>query len=410
MPPNTLPDSGEADWINASGDIVGQIHSHNPATGYIGQYQVLWKKSGGTYQAYILNTLFPSESAYAGAVSTTPDGLHINDQGQIALINSFSGMQARIYQPVTNGLVQLTTTYFYGVKSDGQITATVKLLRADGYNGPITVNYSTSDGDAIAGRDYVAQSGTLTWGAGDSGDQTITLPLVTNFLYAGDGKAFNLALSGPVNALLGDKSIASVNFYDAENVAFTNCPDSANPQYNVQAGSTNVVLTLARSGSVDGTMRITSLSFYDGSAAAGVDYVAVTNATPITWTPGQSGSRSVSIPLIAHPNASSPLSFYFIAQGDIDATTTLYSFGSMSINPPGQNPAFQVSTTSPPVQSTNLNITAAVEQGLTILLQSSTNNVDWGTIAQVQCTNGVVQFNPVIRTNLPGQFFKLKVQ
>ena len=40
-----------------------------------------------------------------------------------------------------------------------------------------TVDYATSDGTAVAGTDYTATSGTLTWDKGDTDDQVISIPL-----------------------------------------------------------------------------------------------------------------------------------------------------------------------------------------------------------------------------------------
>ncbi len=59
-------------------------------------------------------------------------------------------------------------------------TVTIRVERSNGEDGAVSVQYTTSDGSAVAGQDYTAASGTLSWGAGDvaveeSGKAVITV-------------------------------------------------------------------------------------------------------------------------------------------------------------------------------------------------------------------------------------------
>jgi hypothetical protein len=62
----------------------------------------------------------------------------------------------------------------------GPATMHVQVSRVAGRNGPISVHYSTSDLDAVAGVDYRATSGTLTWADGDVGDKTIAIEVLAD--------------------------------------------------------------------------------------------------------------------------------------------------------------------------------------------------------------------------------------
>ncbi len=64
----------------------------------------------------------------------------------------------------------------------------------------ITVNYSTADGTAIAGKNYTAQSGVLTFAPGVT-SQTVTVPVLGDGL-ADPNESFTLNLSSPVGAML----------------------------------------------------------------------------------------------------------------------------------------------------------------------------------------------------------------
>jgi large repetitive protein len=76
---------------------------------------------------------------------------------------------------------------------------TVRLSRI--YDQPVTVNFATQDYDAIAGVDYIAKSGSLTFAAGDT-EETITVQVLGNDTAEPD-KYFLVNLSSAsANALL----------------------------------------------------------------------------------------------------------------------------------------------------------------------------------------------------------------
>lgn len=74
------------------------------------------------------------------------------------------------------GLISFSSSTYSGA-SGGSIQLTV--LRSGGSNGPISVNYSTQDGTAIAGSDYTSASGTLSWADGDVEPKTFNVSTST---------------------------------------------------------------------------------------------------------------------------------------------------------------------------------------------------------------------------------------
>ncbi|HVW34079.1 MAG TPA: Calx-beta domain-containing protein [Acidimicrobiia bacterium] len=68
-------------------------------------------------------------------------------------------------------------------------------------NLPASVNWSTSDGTAVAGQDYRAASGTITFAPGET-QKIITVNVIGDFDREPD-EWFNVNLSAPVNAQLG---------------------------------------------------------------------------------------------------------------------------------------------------------------------------------------------------------------
>jgi hypothetical protein len=50
--------------------------------------------------------------------------------------------------------------------------------RAGGRAGPVAVAFATADDGAAAGQDYLAANGTLSWADGETGEKTLTIPLI----------------------------------------------------------------------------------------------------------------------------------------------------------------------------------------------------------------------------------------
>ena len=69
---------------------------------------------------------------------------------------------------------------------------------------PITVTFASADGTAVAGSDYIATSGSLTFNPGVT-SQTITVAVIGETVVEAD-ETFDVALSNPVNATLGTAS------------------------------------------------------------------------------------------------------------------------------------------------------------------------------------------------------------
>ena len=70
--------------------------------------------------------------------------------------------------------------------------ASIPVKRVLGTSGAVQVGYRTIDGDALAGVDYTATTGTLAWADGDGDDKVIRVPLAAG----GHGKLFEVELFG----------------------------------------------------------------------------------------------------------------------------------------------------------------------------------------------------------------------
>ncbi len=91
------------------------------------------------------------------------------------------------------GVIGLATSNF--VVNEGEQSVTVKVLRTQGASGTVTIDYSTVEEDAIAGEDFVSQTGTLTFETGEV-EKSVVIPLLNDMLLEGD-EAFGFVIDRP---------------------------------------------------------------------------------------------------------------------------------------------------------------------------------------------------------------------
>lgn len=90
----------------------------------------------------------------------------------------------------------------------------ISVTRTGGSAGAVSVQYFTGPGSALAGSDYQQANGVLTWGPGDTGAKTFTVPIINDTTPEGD-EGFFVTLNGPTGgATLGAPSTANVTIVD----------------------------------------------------------------------------------------------------------------------------------------------------------------------------------------------------
>src|SRR5262249_36267459 len=100
----------------------------------------------------------------------------------------------------------------YDIRNYDATTFTFTVSLSAAYDEAVTVNFGTADGAALAGVDYVAVSGTLTFAPGET-TKTITVDVLNP--NAADLSYFTVRLSGATtNALIATESAYGYWFYD----------------------------------------------------------------------------------------------------------------------------------------------------------------------------------------------------
>ena len=143
-----------------------------------------------------------------------------NPSGGASLASS--GTEASITVRENDTPIRFAQTLYTVEEDAGTVVVTVtRGMLADGtqigdVNTETTVQYSTSDGTAVAGADYTAQSGSLTFASGVT-SQTISIAITNDSDPEGD-ETFSLSLSSPSSdAVLSTPSSTTVQIEVSDN-------------------------------------------------------------------------------------------------------------------------------------------------------------------------------------------------
>jgi uncharacterized repeat protein (TIGR01451 family)/uncharacterized delta-60 repeat protein len=198
----------------------------------------------------------------------------------------------------------------------GNVSLTV--YRQNGTNGVTTVHYSTTNDTAVAGVNYIAASGILTFQPGVI-YTNIVIGVLHDPLVTGPVK-FEVNLFNPsAPAQLGTPSSATVVLLDVESgisivstnlIAVTNADLSVttNASFGVlKSSGTNVPISIVVSNFNNGPLAVTYATA-DGTAVAGVDYV--TNGGVLNLGNGI-GSQIVGVQIISNRLVEGDRSFTF---------------------------------------------------------------------------------------------------
>ena len=132
------------------------------------------------------------------------------------------------------------------------------------------VDFSSANGTATSGIDFVAKSGTLSFAAGET-TKTITVA-ITPDIFAESGETLKVNLTVGSNARIHD----ALGIGTIRNVTDPTMPSVSISDATVDEGSGTITFTLTRSGPLTNPSSVTYATS-NGSAAAGADYTASTD-------------------------------------------------------------------------------------------------------------------------------------
>ena len=172
---------------------------------------------------------------------------------------------------------------------EGAGKVVVTLVRSGALGATVAVGFATANGSALAGTNYTATNGTVTFPTNVS-VRTIAVPIINDTVILGD-RDFTFSLMSPVGVQLGTTHAQTITILEndlAGEISF------GADVYSASEGGTNAVITLVRR---HGLASGVTVDFHteNVTAAEGVDYSNVTQT--VTFNAGET-NKKVLVPLI----------------------------------------------------------------------------------------------------------------
>jgi aryl-phospho-beta-D-glucosidase BglC (GH1 family) len=144
----------------------------------------------------------------------------------------------------------------------------VTVTLSEAATGPVTVAYATANGSATAGSDYVAQTGTLSFAAGET-SKTIQLAIIGDATIEAD-EHFAIQLSRPSGASIADGA-GRATIRNDDTRPTLSIADASIAEGNAGTKLLNLTVTLSKPAAGAVTVRYATA---DDTASAGSDYTA----------------------------------------------------------------------------------------------------------------------------------------
>jgi len=208
--------------------------------------------------------------------------VNLSSPSSNATLGSASSAVVTIVDNDSGSTIQFNTTSYTVNESAGAVVLTVTANRLGNSNTQLSVQYTTRDGSAVAGQDYSAASGTITFNPGESQKQ-IAIPISNDSLLE-NAENFFVDLSNPQGASLRTDGSASATVTIADDDSGTSTIQFSPGAYSANENAGSVTVTVVRSGGV----QLTASANYtttDGNAHAGSDYTATSGV--VTFAPGE---------------------------------------------------------------------------------------------------------------------------
>jgi predicted outer membrane repeat protein len=176
----------------------------------------------------------------------------------------------------------------------------------------VTVAFQTANGTAVAGADYTATSGTLTFPPGTSA-RTVPVSVASDALDE-DDETFSLVLSSPVNATLGGSGSATATIVDDDAAPTLSAVDCAGAEGTGANGACSLTASLS---AVSGKQVTVAYATLDGTATSPTDYLGGSGV--LTFAAGVA-SVSVPVTLVGDAQDESDETFVFNLSSAQNAT------------------------------------------------------------------------------------------
>lgn len=172
-------------------------------------------------------------------------------------------------------------------------SAVLNVTRSGGSSGRVTVDFTTENGSALAGSDYGATAGMLSWENGETGSKSITIPIIDDSV-AEEPETFTVRLSNVTNgATIQAPNPATVTIMSDDSAGVIGFGQE---DFSVSESGGMATITVNRSGGSAGAVSVT-YAVAGGTAQGGVDYTVAAEGV-LGWNDGETGSRTITISIV----------------------------------------------------------------------------------------------------------------
>lgn len=258
----------------AVGDFTGDGYVDVLATYYYYQVSLLYGDGGGALSAPVhfavdFNPWVVAAGDFNGDGRLDAATASNSENSVSVLINDGA------FPPATLSIDDVTVTE----GNNGRVAAVFTVTRGGDLSGAATVNYSTADGGALAGSDYVASSGALTFGPGET-TQTITV-LVNGDRLVESSESYVVELSDATNATIAQNSGLGTILDDEPRISI-----SDETKKEGKKGQTTIfTFTVTLSAAYDEPVTMSFRTVNSTATTSDNDYVAKTGT--LTFAPGE---------------------------------------------------------------------------------------------------------------------------
>ncbi|MBM4070068.1 MAG: hypothetical protein FJ271_14115 [Planctomycetes bacterium] len=208
----------------------------------------------------------------------------------------------------------------------GTTTATFTLTLSQAATQAVSVAYATADQTALAGSDYQAISGTVTFAAGQT-QRTVSV-LVNGDTTVEPNETFLFKLSNPVGATLARVQALGTIMNDDVAVALPTISIGNASVTEGNSGTTLATFTVSLSKAASGTVSV-AYTTADGTASAGSDYVAASGT--LTFAAGET-QKTVAIQVKGDTLQESNETFFVNLSAAVGATIAVAAGQGTIIN------------------------------------------------------------------------------
>jgi len=343
-------------------------------------------------------TFAPGETSKTITVQTIGDTTIEEDE--TFLVNLSNAVNATIADAQGEGTIEDAdapslsigdATIIEGNSGTVELVFTVTLSAAQ--SGPVTVNFATANGTAVAPGDYASQTGTLTFAAGEL-TKTITILVAGDTLDETD-ETFTVTLSNPSSGITLADGTGTGTITDDDAPPTMSISDATATEGD--SGTVDMVFTVTISAASGQTITV-PFNVVAGTATIGSDIEAQSGT--LTFEPGQT-SRTITVKVIGDTIDEAVENFTVSLGGPTNASL-VDGVGTGTIednDPTPQGPTLsigdvQIVEGNDGTKQMVFTVTLSVSSTQTVTVAFATTDGSATAGSDYTTTNGTLTFNP----------------